>query len=413
MTQDKKPVVIVGAGLAGLNCARILTSQKVPVKILEKSDGVGGRVRTDVVDGFRLDRGFQVLLSAYPEASQTFDIPSLEMSAFEPGALIRLDRGFVRLSDPWRRPSKALATVLSPAATLGDKLRIARLRKQVCRGSVTDLLNRPRTKTEDRLRELGFSSKILDRFFRPFLGGVFLERELETPSSFFEFVFRMFSEGDAVLPRDGMGALAQQLAAPLPDECLELHAEVKAVSKNQVQLANGRAVDAAAVVVAVEPSGVDQILPGFPKASMRSVTCAYYAADTAPLVEPILVLNGTGRGPINNLCVSSQVVPNLAPADQSLVSVTTLQDFSTSDDRQHALRAQLEDWYGPSARGWRLLREYEISHALPPVSDRRSETSVSHAGVWVAGDHLETPSIEGALISGRKTAEAILSEIDR
>ena len=209
-------VYVVGAGLAGLRCARRLHEKGVAATVLEASDGVGGRVRTDRVDEFLLDRGFQVLLTAYPEARDALDYRELELHPFYPGAMVQTGGKLVTVADPFRRRWDGLRTALAPVGSLSDKLKVTKLRRRVTSGSLEELFARPETTTREALAADGFSETIVDRFFRPLFGGVLLDRELGTSSRMFEFVYRMFSLGDAALPTRGMGAIPEQLAGGLP-----------------------------------------------------------------------------------------------------------------------------------------------------------------------------------------------------
>ena len=190
-------VIVVGAGLAGLSAARTLQAAGRRVRVLEASDGVGGRVRTDVVDGFRLDRGFQVLLTAYPEVQRSLDLPALRLQRFDPGASVYVGGRFHTVGDPFRQPSTALSTVMAPIGSVADKLRIARLRAQVRRGDVRELLRGHDVPTVEALRERGFSETMIDRFFRPLFGGIQLDPTLGTSARMFDVIFRMLASGDS------------------------------------------------------------------------------------------------------------------------------------------------------------------------------------------------------------------------
>lgn len=418
---DDAPVhdaLIVGAGLAGLTCARRR------VRVLEASDAVGGRVRTDLVDGFRLDRGFQVYNPAYPDAAAELDHAALDLRPFDPGALVRHGERFHRLSGPWRQPTKALATALSGAATLGDKLRIARLRAKLRRDPSLDALAGEEVPTIDALRRFGFSETILQRFFRPFLGGVFLESELTTSSRMFEFVFRLFGDGDVSLPREGMQAIPEQLAAGLPAGTVELNTPVDSLTEaggtnDGGVLVGGQRHQARVVILATEGPTTDRLLgEPAPAAGWRSTACVYFAADRPPITEPILLLNGEGptAGPINNLCVPSHFSPDYAPADQSLVSATVIGDPSESDDELvEAIRRQAGEWFGPDVAAWRLLRVCRIPYALPnqtpPHYGTIEKSTRARQRVFVCGDRYDTASINGAMRSGKRAAEAVLREL--
>ena len=403
-------VIIIGGGLAGLCCARRLHESGVSFQILEASDDVGGRARTDEVDGFLLDRGFQVLLTAYPEAQQVLDYDALRLARFAPGALVRYRGKFHRFADPWRSPRHVISTATSPVGTLFDKLRVARLRSRVCRGSLDDLFERPETTTIDALRQAGFSPQIIEPFFRPFLGGVFLDRELLTSSRMFEFVFRMFATGDAALPACGMGAMARQIADRLPKGSIRTGAAVEALDGTTVRLASGEVLQASSIVVASEAPGAAKLLGDSPPVGGQSVTCLYFAADRPPIDDPILVLNGDGEGPVNNLCVPSQVAPTYAPENKSLVSVSVL--GMPDDDVEAAVRDQLQDWFGDIVDTWRHLRTYRIPFALPaqapPALSPVAKAASRGDHVFVCGDYLDTASIQGAMLSGRRAAESLI-----
>ncbi len=404
--------IIIGGGLAGLTCTRQLCASGLSCQLLEASDAVGGRVRTDSVDGFLLDRGFQVFLTAYPEARAVLDYEKLNLRRFEPGALIRLRGKFQRLSDPWRRPRHLLATAFSPAATLSDKLRIGRFRGQVTRCGMDEIFQRPEQTTIAMLRERGFSDVIIERFLRPFFGGVFLEHELQTSSRMCEFVFRMFSLGDAAVPEQGMQQIPKQLASELPQNVVRTDCPVVSIDGQDVTLASGERLSADAVVIATEAPAARKLLGDAFPASGTRVSCLYFAADAPPLEEPILVLNGDGEGPINNLCVPSQVSRKYAPASQALVSISVLGHHSDQHSLQQRVQAQLESWFGPVAKSWRHLRTYDIEYALPsqapPALRQVIKPAQVRSGVFICGDHCDTASINGAMASGRRAAEGVL-----
>ena len=418
MNEKDIDVIVVGAGLAGLCCARELTGRGIPCRVLEASDGVGGRVRTDRHDSFLLDRGFQVLLTAYPEAKHVLDYDALDLRRFQPGALIRYRGGWERISDPLRRPQDALKTLSADIGTVGDKLRVARVQERVRRGSLDELFLRPATTTLEALRASGFSDAIIEPFFRPFLGGIFLERELQTTSQMWEFVFRMFGEGYAALPAAGMGAIPEQIASGLPYGTVRLGARVVGVRDDRVELADGTSLPARAVVVATDGVSAQRLLGHPMVAGAHAVDCLYFAAPEPPIAESVLVLNGDGEGPINNLCVLDQVAPGYAPAGQSLVSVSVVDSGARGDveANEAAVRRQLREWFGDGVAGWRHLRSYHVSFGLPaqPVGllDPPHRPVQLGPGLFVCGDHRDYGSQNGAMVSGRRAAEAVLAELE-
>ncbi|MEM9345877.1 MAG: NAD(P)/FAD-dependent oxidoreductase [Planctomycetota bacterium] len=408
-------VVIVGAGLAGLCCARRLQESGRRFLVLDAADAVGGRIRTDGVDGYRLDRGFQVFSTAYPEAQKILDYKPLDLHSFEPGALVRYGGAFHQLTDPWRRPLRGICSVFSPVGTLADKLRVARLRSRVLRGSTEDQFKIPETTTIEALQQDGFTDSMIERFFRPFLGGIFLDPGLQASSRMFNFVFRMFSSGDATLPAEGMEAIPQQIASRLPSGTVRLNTRVAGFESGSVRLESGETIRAQAIVVATESPVAAELLGEPVSPGSQGVTCLYFAADRPPIDEPVLVLNGEGTGPVNNLCVPSLLVP-CAPDGRHLVSATVL-GIPGADDAalESEVREQLASWYGPEVGGWRHLRTYRIPHALPrqaPPALAEPERPVRlKDGVYVCGDHRDNASINGAMVSGRRAAEALLDDL--
>jgi len=410
-------VVIVGAGLAGLCCARELQAKGISFQIIEASDGIGGRVRTDAVDGFLLDRGFQVLMTAYPEAKRTLDYARLELKAFVPGALSWYAGRMNKLVDPWRTPGAWKEAIRSEFGTLMDKLRIARLRNRVRRTSIEEIFQRPERSTKEALQAEGFSSEMIHRFFRPFLGGILLDGELKSSSRMFEFVFKMLSEGDTVVPARGMGAIPAQLAEKIPAEAIRLNAHVEALHENELTLAGGETLRGRAIVIAAEgPSAAH--LVGEVEPASRSVTCFYYAAEEPPVTEPLLVLNGDGAGPVNNFAVISNLAPSYAPAGKHLISASVLGTHQLTDAQLGGfIVAQMKTWFGKVASSWKFLRSYRITHAQPqqyPGALEPPQRPVRiRPGVYVCGDHRDNASIHGAMLSGRRAAEAVISDLHR
>lgn len=408
-------VVVVGAGLAGLTCALELHRRGLGVRVLEASDGVGGRVRTDTLDGFLLDRGFQVLLTAYPEARRLLDQGALDLRPFQPGALVRSRGGFARVADPLRRPMDLPATLAAPVGSPVDKLRIALLRQQVRSGTLDDLWQRPETTTAEALERRGFSARMRSTFFRPFLGGVLLDDALGTSSRQFEFVFRMFSEGDSVLPARGIGAIPEQLAAGLPPGTVVLGRRVRAAAADGVVLADGARLRARAVIVATDGPAAAALLPDIDEPLSRGVACVYFAADRPPVGEPVLVLDGEGAGPVNNLCEPSSVASGYSPPGAALVSASVLAGHDPGEGLQDAVRDQLRGWFGRQVDGWRHLRTYRIPHAQPgqdpPALARPRRPVRLRSGVYVCGDHRDNASIDGAMASGRRTGETVAADL--
>ncbi|MFP2902173.1 NAD(P)/FAD-dependent oxidoreductase, partial [Corallococcus sp. 4LFB] len=323
----KRPgVIVVGGGLAGLACATALLEARVDARILEAGDAPGGRVRTDSHEGFLLDRGFQVYLTAYPEGRRVLDLQALSLQRFIPGAKVWRGGRLHTVADPLRQPVTAVSHLFDAPGGLADKLRVLELRQLSTSGELGDLWQRPQQESWHLLRDLGFSEEMLEAFFTPFFGGIFLERGLTTSSRMLEFVFRMFARGHAAVPANGMGAIPEQLAARLPSAALRMGVRVEEVWGHRVRLPGAEMLHADAVVVATDPSTAASLLVGMPAPRMNRVTCLYFAAPEPPVEGPWLTLNGEGRGPVNNVAVMSEVSAAYAPPGQALVSVSVVGD---------------------------------------------------------------------------------------
>ena len=400
--------IVVGGGLAGLACGRALQREGLRFVLLEAADRVGGRVATDRVDGFLVDRGFQVLLSAYPEVRASLDLDALGVRSFESGALVHRRGRFWRVADPWRDPLRALTTLRAPFVSLADGWRLAALRRDALRGRARV----PGGSAAEELRARGIGRALTDAFLRPFFGGVTLDPELGVPATWFLKLFGWFARGSAVLPAEGMGAIGTQLASSLPRDAVRTRTRVTELGTHHVVLECGARLAAHRVVLATDAFSAGELL-GEPRPERwLGTTTLSYAAARSPVGEPILVLCGDGpaAGPVNHLCVPSDAQPSYAPAGSALVSVSLL-GAPTGDDGtlDRAVRVQLRGWYGSEVDDWRLLRIDRVPRALPPVASDPDEQAERN-GVWLCGDHVHTPSIQGALLSGRRTGERLAED---
>jgi len=413
-----KPVVIVGAGLAGLSCARYLANAGVPLRIFERADAVGGRVRTDRVEGFQLDRGFQVLQTAYPEARALLDYDALELHALDCGAVIYSDDGnWVEMLDPWRHPAGGIRSLLNGIGTLKDRWRLARLRYRLLTTPNETLLSKPDESTEQfLLNTMGFSRDIVDHFFRPWFAGIFLERGLASSSRLFCFIFKMLSTGPAAVPRAGMQAIPEQLAAGLPSGTVALNNTVEAIAGEHVQLASGESVATSAVVVAAAGSARASLLgPNDTDLMMRSTRTLYFTAPRSPIGRPQLLLAADSTGPINNLAVMSDVAASYSASGQALISVSVIEPEARAEhDCAHQVRQQMRRWFGPRVDDWRLIGDQWIDEALPVQRPDGPPTQHREARIgpnlYQCGDCCDTGSLNGAMASGRRAAESILAD---
>lgn len=406
----KFDVIVVGAGLAGLACASELCGKGASVALLEATDRPGGRVKTDRHKGFLLDRGFQVYFEAYPQGQRFLDYDALDLHPFHPGALVRHGGRFRRFADPLRRPWDAPATLLNPIGTLADRFRMMELRSRACQGPMQSVFDQPEMSTLERLREEGFSPSMIRSFFQPLLGGIFLDSKLETSSRILDFVLRMMTQGRTCVPAKGMEEIPRQMAGRLPEGVLRCETPVEKVEPGKVRLAGRKVLKANHVVLAVEGPAAYRLSGGrIPDPGSRPVTCLYFSAPRAPVTGPWLVLNGEGRGPINNLAVMSEVAPVYAPPGHHLISISVLRRKWKGVALRNAVLRQARAWFGASVDRWEHLRTYDIAHAQPlQCTGFREDRMVPppvEPGLLAAGDYRDTASINGALYSGRRVAE--------
>lgn len=393
-------VSIIGAGLAGLAAARQLAIHGVDIQIFEASDGVGGRVRTDIVEGFRLDRGFQLYNPAYKEAARVLDHIALDLHAFTRGLLVSLPAGTAKLADPRAKIGWALSAASRRTGSPRAKAAFARYAWGDSRTPVAELEEREDVPAQVALVRAGVDTHLLERVLRPFLAGVFLEPHLMTSRRFMDLVLASFVKGSPALPALGMQSIPEQLQAALPNGVVHLNQPVTEL----------RDISTDITLVATDPPTAAQLIPGLPIPEPRHVATWYHVADQ-DLTDglSVLTVDGANRGPVLNTVVLSNAVPSYAPPGRVLVSTSTLD--LVADER--SIRAHLSLLYGTSTRNWELIGHYVIPYALPAMSvplQLRKPVDLGD-GLFVAGDHRDIASIEGAMVSGRRAADAIMDRL--
>ncbi|WJX52584.1 hypothetical protein P8452_38681 [Trifolium repens] len=350
-------VIIIGAGLAGLAAATHLNSQNIPFLLLESSNAVGGRVRTDIVDGFLLDRGFQIFITAYPEAQKLLNYQSLNLQKFYSGAKIYYNGQFHTVADPLRHFLDSAKSLTNPIGSIFDKLLIGTTRIGVLTKSDEQILTAEEVPTIDLLKKLGFSDSIIRRFFRPFFGGIFFDPDLETTSRLFDFIFKCLALGENTLPANGISAIPEQLAANLPSDSILLNTKAVSIdfgnsNSPRVTLQNGEILNSElGVIVAVEEPALIKLLPG-----------------------------------------------KINPEE-------------SEDELVSKVIQELSDWFGDKmVKKWKHLRTYRIEYAQPnqcPPSNLKKNPRIE-PGLYLCGDYLTSATFDGALVSGRRAAESLL-----
>ncbi len=406
-------VVIVGGGLAGLAAARRLDRAGVNWLLVEASDRIGGRVATDVVDGWRLDRGFQVLNTAYPRVPALVDVDALDMRYFTSGVLVRRGSGLHRLENPLRDPLSAPRTLTSGVGSLADRLKFAALATRYATVAPARLLAAPEVTAQEALRRAGLSHRMIEEVLRPFLSGVFADRALDTSSHVLAMVLRSFARGRIGVPANGMAALPAAVAGPLPYPQLLVGARTQSVGPGLV-VTDGGEVHCRAVIVATDPATAATLLPQLPVPDMRGLTTYYFGAEQAPIDEPTLLLDGDRREIVANTVVMSNAAPEYAPAGKSLIAASSVGVSAPSGASEAVIRVELARMYGVPTDDWELLEVVALPRALPaanvPQARLRKPVALGD-GLFVAGDHRDSPSIQGALASGWRTAGEVLNAL--
>lgn len=420
-------IVIIGAGLAGLTCARELIREGQRVLVLEAAEQVGGRMRTDMhEDGYRLDRGFQVLFTAYPAAKRHLNFENLKQRLFEQGALLAKDGKLYEIADPLREPSRLLSGVLNPLISPADKLRVLALRAKVARYSTADIFvgktqpDEQDESIEEYLLRLGFKEEgFLANFARPFYGGVFLDRGLSTSARMFQFTFKMLASGATIIPAEGMQRIPEMLASSLPPGSLRYRARVEKILTESgnvlgVWLASGEAIPAEQVVIATDSpeaarlSGLD--LP----TEARGSVCVYFGGKERLYKARKILLNTAPNAYVNNAVLLSNIAPTYAPPHRHLLSATIL-DPGSDDDEQIASRAlaEIERMFPANDLStWQLLGVYRVPFAQlvqnPGFFDNQPSNTTAINGLYLAGEYTTSSSIHGAMHSGEHAARAVL-----
>jgi len=409
----KPTITIIGAGISGLTSAVYLHKKGFKIQILEASERAGGRIKTDIIDGFRLDQGFQVLLTEYPETKALLDYEKLNLKRFLPGATVLYEEGQFEIADPFRRPSALFSTLFAPVGSLKDKINTFFLKNKLVRITVPTIFKQPETDTISQLKKYGFSTKMIDRFYKPFFSGIFLEDDWNTSSNMFDFVMKMFSEGDAAIPALGMEEIPKQLVAMLPEHSIRYNMKVKTIENNKIICENGQIFEADKIIIATEATSFASQYISKTKQKFHQVTNVYFEAKVAPTKKAVVTLNAsTTKKWVNNLTVMTNISKKYAPENKVLIAVS-LNGITTIDDELLAdnMKEELKDWYGNQVEDWKILKTYRINYALPNQEHVQNEVSNTELQIdenlFICGDHLMNGSINAAMKSGRLVAELI------
>lgn len=408
MKEEK--IYIIGAGLSGLIAALELEKAGFSPIILESSDRVGGRMKTDQVDGYIMDQGFQVLNTAYPELKRYLDLKKLRLKSFDPGAVIFDGKNSYIITDPMRNPLKIVGMAFSEVGTFLDKIKVVTLSQELKKKSNEEIFNEQSIPTHLYLKNYGFSDTIITNFFKPFFRGIFLEKNLDTSSRIFEFVFKMFAIGDTAVPEKGMGEIPVMIQLQLRNSQIFFNSPVEKIEGKSIFLQSGEIHEADRIIIAMQPDRVMHQLKG-QFASPHKVINLYFSTHQPFLPKPVIGLI-PGDHLINNFAFMNAVSEAYSTNGNSLLSVSVLETELDEDELVKCVQAELEEISGINAEYFKFIRAYKVAYALPNLDDPKYSIPMTECKiadhVFLAGDYLLNGSINAAMTSGRTAAEAVI-----
>ena len=402
--QHREEVYIIGAGISGLIAAYELEQEGHRTIIIEQTDEVGGRVKTIHEKGYALDLGFQVLLSAYPLANKYLDMDKLQLSKLESGALVYTNQKSYLIGDPFRNWKVLIPTLMSDIGSIWDKLKILKLNRSLKNKSLEEIFESPERTTREFLVEFGFSSKIIDRFFKPFFAGIFLEPDLRTSSRMFEFVYKMFGEEYATIPKFGIGEISKQLKNKLLHTEFIFNCEVEEVTSDHILIHSGEKKPHKGVIITGNASS---LLPSLKDQEIvwKGCMCLYFEVDQTNIPKNTIALITESGNYSNNLYAYTD-----ESSGKTILSVTTLRHSSKSDKEIiDTIIAEVKKYAGSSEVSY--IQNYRINQALPDVKDLRMSAELGEIqvmeNVFLAGDYLFNGSLNAAMESGRLAAQGM------
>ena len=400
---DGKRVIIVGAGISGLRCAQVLDRAGFSVTILERSDRVGGRITTDRVDGFLIDRGFQLLNPSYPQVNRALDPSALALQPFAPGMILSNGERFSHVVDPLRDPGGLIGDLRASLGSLQSRIRLLGLLAPLRFGGATKKQAVPDESTEAWFRGKKISDETIDAMLRPFLAGVLLENRLETSARVTALLLRSFLRGVPGVPAEGMATIPEQLAANLPTGTIRFATSVRSLDRHSVTLEDGTVMAADAVIVAVSGEHAHTLVPSVQKNAMRSTTTWWYSAPEPLNTGSTLVVDQSIATVVNSVEMTA-AAPSYAPEGQVLVAASS-NGLHPSVEAERAVRQRLSELHRTATTAWELISMSLIPNALPrSLPPFESRMTIEFDGVIVAGDHVATPSTQGAMASGERAA---------
>ncbi len=413
MERESYKIYIIGAGVSGLIAAQVLEKHGYSPVVIEATDRAGGRVKTDIVDGYQLDHGFQVLLTAYPAAQKYLDYEKLSLQKFLSGATIFTNGKLKTIGDPLRNPSLLISTLLSNIGNFSDKIKVLRLNTMLKKKSITTIFEEKEISTLSYLQNYGFSEPMINDFFRPFFAGIFLETNLETSSRMFQFVYKMFGEGYATLPKEGIEGIVKYLISKLEKTKFIYNSPVKQVTDGKILLVNGEELKSDFSIIATQ---AHQLIANLNNQEIAWKSCdtLYFEADTRVIDKSLIGLIADQSALINNIFYHTSLKTSITPKKE-LLSVTVLKDHQLSEtELKEKVVSELYQFCGITAG--KFIKHYHIIHALPKLQNLQYELSETEtkltSTIFLAGDQLLNGSLNAAMISGERAALGIIKTLE-
>lgn len=413
MEREDYIIHIIGAGISGLIAAKVLEENGYKPIILEATDSIGGRVKTDIVDGYQLDHGFQVLLDAYPMAKEHLDYIALDLQSFLPGAVIYQNGKKQTIGDPLRNLTLLMPTIMASVGSIKDKLSILKLNNQLKKKPLNEIFNSKSQTTLEYLKEFGFSDKIITSFFKPFFTGIFLEPDLRTPSAMFEFVYKMFGEGLATLPSGGIGEIAMQLKSKLKHTEIILNTSVKEVKDKEIILEDNSVLNTHFTIIATSPN---QFVSNLNNQAIAWKSCynLYFEVNKRTIIKPLIGLVADSNALINNIFYHNSIKTK-QKGNAELLSVTVVKPHNL-DESELVKHVEKELKTYCNIDTIRFLRSYHIKQALPDLDYLQYEISPTETqlkpNIYLAGDHLLNGSLNAAMLSGERAAQGLIMSLE-
>ncbi|WP_439151288.1 FAD-dependent oxidoreductase [Winogradskyella sp.] len=413
MNRKDYKIHIIGAGISGLIAAKTLEENGYSPTIIESTNTVGGRVKTDIVDGYQLDHGFQVLLNAYSKAKEHLDLEALNLQKFLPGAVIFNNKKAKTIGDPLRDLSLLIPTLTANIGSISDKLKILKLNTALKKKSIADIFKTESQTTLDYLKAKGFTNIIIDEFFRPFFSGIFLEPDLRTSSRMFEFVYKMFGEGLAVLPKDGIVAISNQLKDGLKHTTIKFNNKVKQVNDKSIVLKNGEVIKTHFTIIATM---ANNLVPNLndQKQIWKSCYNLYFETEQRNIKQPLIGLIADKEALINNIFFHNSL-ETTSKGKNELLSVTVVKSHKLNEeDLIKHVRQELHTYC--DIKTLKFIKCFHIKNALPDLKYLQYDISPTETQlkptVYLAGDYLLNGSLNAAMLSGERAAQGLIMSLE-